>query len=74
MIKRSTAKRGMDVLHDPVLNKSTAFTEAERQALGLAGLVPDLDRFICVTNAGRRPGHTWAAQAGNAVSAPIEYS
>jgi malate dehydrogenase (oxaloacetate-decarboxylating)(NADP+) len=34
-------KRGVDLLHDPALNKSTAFTEAERQALGLVGLVPD---------------------------------
>jgi malate dehydrogenase (oxaloacetate-decarboxylating)(NADP+) len=34
-------KRGSDLLHDPALNKSTAFTEAERQALGLVGLVPD---------------------------------
>jgi malate dehydrogenase (oxaloacetate-decarboxylating)(NADP+) len=29
------------VLQDPRLNKSTAFTEAEKQALGLVGLVPD---------------------------------
>jgi malate dehydrogenase (oxaloacetate-decarboxylating)(NADP+) len=35
-------KRGVDVLEDPTLNKSTAFTEAERQALGLVGLVPDV--------------------------------
>jgi malate dehydrogenase (oxaloacetate-decarboxylating)(NADP+) len=35
-------KRGIDVLHDPVLNKATAYTEAERQALGLVGLVPDV--------------------------------
>ncbi|PPQ38312.1 NAD-dependent malic enzyme [Rhodopila globiformis] len=34
-------KRGVDLLHDPLLNKSTAFTEQERQALGLVGLVPD---------------------------------
>jgi malate dehydrogenase (oxaloacetate-decarboxylating)(NADP+) len=34
-------KRGIDLLHDPVLNKSTAYTEAERQALGLVGLIPD---------------------------------
>ena len=34
-------KRGVDLLHDPTRNKSTAFTEAERQALGLVGLVPD---------------------------------
>ncbi|MER2603194.1 MAG: NAD-dependent malic enzyme [Candidatus Competibacter phosphatis] len=37
-----TPKRGIDILHDPTLNKSTAFTEAERQALGLVGLVPDI--------------------------------
>src|SRR5262245_58380981 len=33
-------KRGIDVLHDPQLNKSTAFTAAERDALGLTGLLP----------------------------------
>src|SRR5262249_24893580 len=35
-------KRGIDLLHDPVLNKATAYAEAERQALGLVGLVPDV--------------------------------
>jgi len=38
----STTKRGIEVLQDPSLNKSTAFTEAEKQALGLVGLVPDV--------------------------------
>lgn len=37
----AASKRGIDLLHDPVMNKSTGFTEAERQALGLVGLVPD---------------------------------
>jgi len=37
----ANSKSGADLLHDPALNKSTAFTEAERQALGLVGLVPD---------------------------------
>ena len=41
MTTPTTTKRGADLLHDPALNKSTAFTEAERQALGLVGLVPD---------------------------------
>ncbi len=36
------SKHGIDLLHDPALNKSTGFTEAERQALGLIGLVPDV--------------------------------
>lgn len=26
-------KRGIKILHDPTLNKSTAFTKAEREAL-----------------------------------------
>ena len=38
----TTNKRGIEVLHDPSLNKSTAFTEAEKQALGIVGLVPDV--------------------------------
>jgi malate dehydrogenase (oxaloacetate-decarboxylating)(NADP+) len=37
-----SSKRGIDILHDPQLNKSTAFTEAERETLGLVGLVPEV--------------------------------
>lgn len=32
--------RGVKLLHDPVRNKGTAFTEEERDALGLRGLLP----------------------------------
>src|SRR5512139_56897 len=32
--------RGTTLLRDPTLNKGTAFTEAEREALGLRGLLP----------------------------------
>ena len=39
-------KRGIDVLRDPSINKSTGFTEAERQALGLVGLVPEVTESI----------------------------
>ena len=38
----TTSKRGVELLHDPSLNKSTGFTEAEKQALGIVGLVPDV--------------------------------
>src|SRR5712671_5568184 len=38
----TTKKRGIEVLHDSTLNKSTAFSEAEKQALSLVGLVPDV--------------------------------
>ena len=32
--------KGVDWLHNPVFNKGTAFSEAERDALGLRGLLP----------------------------------
>jgi len=35
-------KHGIEVLRDPSLNKSTAFTEEEKQALGIVGLIPDV--------------------------------
>src|SRR6202043_3400465 len=38
----TATKRGMELLQDSSLNKSTAYTEAEKQALGIVGLVPDV--------------------------------
>src|SRR5205085_11970602 len=35
-----TKKRGMAVLTTPLLNKGSAFTQEEREALGLNGLLP----------------------------------
>ena len=49
-----TMKRGVEVLRDPSLNKSTAFTEAEKQALGLVGLVPDVTE---TRGPAIKPGH-----------------
>jgi malate dehydrogenase (oxaloacetate-decarboxylating)(NADP+) len=42
----TTNKRGVDLLHDPRLNKGTAFSEAEREAFGLIGLVPDITETL----------------------------
>src|SRR5882724_2147815 len=38
----NTNKHKTDILNDPQINKANGFTEAERQALGLVGLIPDL--------------------------------
>ncbi|MFN5194664.1 MAG: oxaloacetate-decarboxylating malate dehydrogenase [Cyanobacteriota bacterium] len=38
---RRTHLRGLELLHNPALNKGTAFSAGERRALGLEGLLPD---------------------------------
>lgn len=38
----TNTKHGIELLQDPSLNKSTAFSEEEKQALGIVGLVPDV--------------------------------
>ncbi|MEJ2203174.1 MAG: NAD-dependent malic enzyme [Gemmatimonadota bacterium] len=53
--------RGVQLLHDPVRNKGTSFTEAERDALGLRGLLPpkvlsqELQATRIITNLRAKP-------------------
>jgi malate dehydrogenase (oxaloacetate-decarboxylating)(NADP+) len=39
-VERKHTPHGVELLHAPLLNKGTAFSEAERDALGLRGLLP----------------------------------
>jgi malate dehydrogenase (oxaloacetate-decarboxylating)(NADP+) len=41
-----SSKKGLDLLQDPALNKATGFSEAEKEAFGLVGLVPDVTESI----------------------------
>ncbi len=34
-------KNGRELLHDPILNRGTAFSSAERDQFGLRGLLPE---------------------------------
>ena len=38
--------RGLDILNDPLWNKGTAFTIAERDRLGIKGLLPPVVKSI----------------------------
>ena len=40
-MKGKYTKSGYEILHDPRLNKGTAFTEIERDMYGLHGLLPE---------------------------------
>src|SRR6201987_6205819 len=42
----STNLQGVELLRNPSVNKATAYTEAERESLGLVGLVPDVTESI----------------------------
>ena len=38
--KDKPGRSGLDILQDPTLNKGTAFSQKERELLGLKGLLP----------------------------------
>src|SRR5258708_32578855 len=42
----TTNQQGIESLRNPSLNRTTGFTEAEKQSLGIVGLVPDVTESI----------------------------
>jgi hypothetical protein len=62
----ATNLQGVELLRNPSLNKATAYTEGEKQSLGLVGLVPDVTETSTLSSPGssgnfsRRPP-TWNA-------------
>ena len=58
-----TSCRGYSVLTDPWLNKGTAFTEAERAALGLTGLLPS--RVLTIDQQAQRAYRQCSQQASD---------
>src|SRR5258707_4813362 len=42
----TTNQQGIESLRNPLVNKTTGFTEAEKQSLGIVGLVPDVTESI----------------------------
>jgi malate dehydrogenase (oxaloacetate-decarboxylating)(NADP+) len=45
-LSAGNSERRIELLHDPTINKSTAYTEDERRTFGLVGLVPDVTESI----------------------------
>src|SRR6266516_4640063 len=58
-----TTCRGYSVLSDPWLNKGTAFTESERDALGLTGLLPS--RILTLDQQAQRAYRQCSRQASD---------
>jgi hypothetical protein len=54
MTKLEKHLNGYELLHNPRLNKGTAFTAAERRAYGLEGLLPPALRNIALASEGAR--------------------
>ena len=54
-----TNLRGAELLLNPRLSKSTAFTEKEREALGLVGLLPEtvVDEELQIRRVMQQLGH-----------------
>jgi malate dehydrogenase (oxaloacetate-decarboxylating)(NADP+) len=60
-MKTPTSLRGIELIHNPRFNKGTGFTEGERDALGLRGLLPP--RSLTMQEQLRRVRHNFDGKA-----------
>jgi hypothetical protein len=67
----TTTPRGISLLRDPRVNKSTAFTEAEREALGLVCAVFHAFPAMVLN---RRSPRSWHSKYSNPLFGPRERS
>ena len=65
--------QGVEFLRNPSVNKATAYTETEKQSLGLVGLVPTSPKPSTLSFPGFSGSSSKRALTSNATSISVKY-